>query len=626
MPAPAIQFHPIRRLTRWWRRATLRRSGFAPFSGVYVGLFGIVILWSGVLYTLAVQRDQALRGAIQNVTNLSRAFEEHVVRSIKAVDQTLLYVRDSYAKDPTGFDISAWTKNTQFLTDLTFQISLIDKSGILIGSNLTSGGNRLDLSDREHFRVQRDSAGDELFISKPVLGRASKKWSIQMTRKVIAADGSFAGVAVVSLDPQYLSRFYDSVDLGSNGVITLVGIDGIVRARAAADDTAIGQALSGSRLMADFARATAGTYETVSAVDGVARVHAYRAVRLYPLIVTVGIAEQDVLAGYEANRRLFLILATVLTVLQLVIMAVIIRHQTRLQRARDELRASEARFAQKSTLLEAAVENMSQGITMVDAERRIQVYNHRAVAMLGLPEDLVADHPLFDDVLRWQWEHGEFGNDGGNVETWLRDSLRAGGISGDSQSYERTRPDGRVLEVRSTPIEGGGMVRTFTDITERKQTEAVLRAARDAADRAARAKSEFLAMMSHEIRSPMNGVLGIIELLRDTELEAGQMHMVDLVHKSAASLLGILNDVLDFSKIEAGAVAMVAEPTAIRDLVRTLVETTGLAATSKGLQLACQLAEDVPDWISPSIPCGCTRSSATCSAMRSNSPRPAPSR
>ena len=597
MPVMFLQFRPIRQLIRWWRQAGLRRSGVAPYSGVFLGLFGIVFLWSGVLYTLAVEREQLLQGAIQNVTNLSSTFEEQIIRSIKAVDQTLIYARDSYAKDPAGFDISAWTRNTQFLTDLTFQISLVDKSGILIGSNLAAAGNHMDPGDREHFRVQRDSARDELYISKPVFGRASNKWSIQLTRKIIAADGSFGGVVVVSLDPRYLSRFYDSVNLGSDGVVTLAGSDGIVRARVAAGDTTIGQSLAGSRLFAEFARAASGSYETVSAVDGVARIYAYRGVRLYPLLVAVGIAERDVMAGYEANRRSYFMLATVLTALLFVVVAVIIRHQAGLQRAREELRASEARFAQKSTLLEAAVENMSQGITMVDADRHIQVYNRRAVEMLALPEELIAKRPLFDDVLRWQWEHGEFGTDGGDVETWLRDFLLTGGISSEAQSYERARPNGRVLEVRSTPLEGGGVVRTFTDITERKETEAVLRAARDEADRATRAKSEFLAMMSHEIRSPMNGVLGIIELLRDTKLEPGQMHMVDLVHQSASSLLGILNDVLDLSKIEAGAFALAPEPTAVRDLVQTLIETTALAATGKGLLLSCDLAEDVPDWI-----------------------------
>src|SRR6185369_9796249 len=159
---------------------------------------------------------------------------------------------------------------------LAFQISLVDKNGILIASNLAVAGSRIDVSDREHFRVHRDSPRDELFVSKPVFGRASNKWAIQLTRKLTAADGTFDGVIVVSLDPQYLSRFYDSVDLGRSGVVTLTGTDGIVRARAAAGDTSIGQSLVGGRLFTEYAKARIGTFGAASVIDNIRRIFSYR--------------------------------------------------------------------------------------------------------------------------------------------------------------------------------------------------------------------------------------------------------------------------------------------------------------------------------------------------------------
>ncbi|HEV2678355.1 MAG TPA: ATP-binding protein [Aliidongia sp.] len=571
--------------------------GVPPLGGALLGFCAIVGLWIGIFHSLQVEREQALFGAAQNTSNLSRAFEEHIVRSIKAIDQTLLYARDSYAKAPSEFDIAAWAKNIQFLTDLTFQVSLIDKDGIFRGSNLAPATERVDLSDREHFRVQRDRLGDELFISKPVLGRVSSKWSIQMTRKIIAPDGSFDGVFVISLDPQYLSRFYDSVDIGSKGAVALVGTDGIVRARAAAGGAGIGQAILGASLLKAYAVAPAGTYQAVSAIDGIDRVYSYRGVRAYPLIVSVGIAEQEVMAGYVADRRLYFVMGTLLTILLLIVMAIIVRREAGLLNTREKLRASEARYAQKSRLLEATLENMSQGIMMIDADRRVQVCNRRAVEKLGLPPDLMATHPLFDEVLRWQWEQGEFETEGADVDAWLRDFVLTGGISDQPHTYERTRKNGVVLEFRSSPMQDGGMVRTYTDVTQRKETERVLRMARDEADRAARAKSEFLAMMSHEIRSPMNGLLGIIELLGDTKLETEQAHMVELAEESTATLLGIVNDILDLSKIEAGAVALAPEPIAIHEFMRTLIKPFGLSAARKDLDLQNELEAAAPDWI-----------------------------
>ncbi|HYM03521.1 MAG TPA: PAS domain S-box protein, partial [Stellaceae bacterium] len=257
---------------------------------------------------------------------------------------------------------------------------------------------------------------------------------------------------------------------------------------------------------------------------------------------------------------------------------------------------SEARLNQKSALLELTLEHMSQGITMIDAQGRVQVTNRRARELLELPEDLLADHPSFEKVLEWQWRHGEFGAPGdGDFEAWRRSFGKIGGISDRPISYERCRPNGIMLEIRGVPIEQGGVVRTYTDITQRKKTEEALRAARDDADRAARAKTDFLAMMSHEIRSPMNALLGVIELLHETSLEPDQKHMVDLVHGSASSLMGVLNDVLNFSKIEAGAMDVTPVPTRLRPLIEAAVAPLAITAATKGLTLDARFAPEIPD-------------------------------
>lgn len=375
----------------------------------------------------------------------------------------------------------------------------------------------------------------------------------------------------------------------------LVGLDGIVRARAALGDELIGQSVADAKLLASYAQNRAGSFQNTSPIDGVNRIYSYREVKGFPLLVAVGLADDEVLAAYQASRTSYLEMGAVLSVLLIAISALIAFHQRGLQKTRELLRAGEAEFAQKSKLLELTLENINQGILMVDADRNVQVCNRRAIELLGLPEDLPARHPGFEEVLRWQWKAGEFGQDGRSVDEWLRGFVLAGGISETQQSYERRRPDGTVLAVRSIPLADGGMVRTYTDITARKQTEEELRAARDASDRAAKAKADFLAMMSYEIRSPMSGVLGVIELVRETPLRPDQAQMIEMVHASASSLLGVLNDVLDFSKIEVGAIAVTATPTAIRPLVGSVIEPMALTAAAKGLVLGHRVAPDVPE-------------------------------
>jgi len=219
-----------------------------PYGSVLLALSAVLLIWLGGFYFANRERSDAEKAAWHNATNLSRAFEEQIIRSVRAADQTLLYVRDSYSRNPTDFDISLWARNSQFLSDFNFQVSVIGSNGRMIASNIAGSEPGVDLSDREHFKIHLTHDTDELFISKPILGRISNKWSIQLTRRITMADGSFGGVAVVSLDPDYLSQFYRSIDIGRDGVVALIGMDGIVRARASRGASNIGESLNSSSL------------------------------------------------------------------------------------------------------------------------------------------------------------------------------------------------------------------------------------------------------------------------------------------------------------------------------------------------------------------------------------------
>ena len=122
-------------------------------------------------------------------------------------------------------------------------------------------------------------------------------------------------------------------------------------------------------------------------------------------------------------------------------------------------------------MLDVILDRMVQGVMLINRDLVVEVCNRRAIELLELPPDLMARRPRFIEVLEYQWSTNEFAN----TPEELKAFVRQGGIMQQPQCYERVRPNGRVIEIQSVPLEEGGVLRTYMDVTERRRADERMR-------------------------------------------------------------------------------------------------------------------------------------------------------
>lgn len=255
---------------------------------------------------------------------------------------------------------------------------------------------------------------------------------------------------------------------------------------------------------------------------------------------------------------------------------------------------AEAEAMRRAAMLDTMLEHIRHGICLFDADRRVVAANRVAAQLLGHPPELLQPGRTQEELVQALLERGEFGP-GAAGEAAARDHLtRDRSIS---SIHWRTRPDGRVLEVRSDPTPDGGFVVTYTDVTEQKQAEAALRQAAAEAEAASRAKSQFLATMSHELRTPLNAVIGFSEAMMHETARPDAKRIEEYagaINEAGRHLLSLINDILDVARIEAGRMDLAEDRVDLARLAQTTLRLLDPAARTASVALELAAPADLP--------------------------------
>jgi len=437
-------------------------------SLVVILLFGI---WVAILMHLQSTREQLTENAMRDGMNLSRAFAEQVRASVLGIDLSLMSLREAWEQDQERFRDAVLRQQNYFIQEVSFQVAVIDAKGMIVYSSWAKNPASVSVVDRSYFQWHRAAREDRLFISEPVIGRVSDRLSIQFTRPIFGSDKQFRGVILMSVAPEYFSRFYTDFETHPNDLVALVRGSGEILARSPDLQQVLGVRLSGRPFLAtDTGRA--GNYWDKAQTDGIERIFSWRRVDGFDLVVIVGDAVDGVLAPYYKQRRTVLLGGVFASVL-LAIFTLILLMGMRLRARTDiALQSSEER----NRLRVAALEAVGNAVVVTNANAEIEWVNRAFEDLTGYRREEAFGHrpaELVSSGLQPQEYYDEMWQTILDGRTWRGELVNR-------------RKDGSLYdeELVIAPVKSAlGTITHFVgvkqDISERKRNEQALQQSHD---------------------------------------------------------------------------------------------------------------------------------------------------
>lgn len=369
---------------------------------IAIGIVIINLIVFGLAgYSIFASKNHYENQATKETENLVRSLEFSISGILENIDLALWAEKAEAQRQIVGGGIKksefdAHIANTLKRIPEMANLRMADAKGDIVYGVEAGSGPIANVADRDYFTFLRDNPNSELFISKPVLGRISKKWILIIARRVNNPDGTFAGVIHGNIPISIIQKQFESYDLGKHGMITLRDKDLSIIVRYPETDNSTPGKQSITKEFAEKINAGhfTGSYKVASKVDGIKRVISYRKLDGYPLYVNCGIAAQDYLAAWYKELQKQLIMVFLFTLCTLAGARFILNSLKQKQKVLDDLNAVrnelEYRVAERTNELQATNEDLLEQRYQLQEEiaRRQEIQEELAKKNIQLEREI----------------------------------------------------------------------------------------------------------------------------------------------------------------------------------------------------------------------------------------------
>jgi PAS domain S-box-containing protein len=541
-----------------------------PYGGKGLAIFGLVLIaifWIGASQRSYAELAEAESSEFSKNANLALAVDVQTNQLLIGIDQFLLLIKDQHEGATERLPLRRLVGPVFSSHSAITFIGVTDERGDVAES--LHEFVPTNVGDRGFFRAHQQSDTNKLLISEPVLGRISGRWAITLTRRINKPDKSFAGIAAISIEPRYLTQLFETTALGPADVISLVLTNGITLARRRGNAISFGEDISQSRLIAEQKARPIGTYIGPGGVDSQLRVFAYRTMRDYPVIATVGTLEGDAFAAVRQRGRGYFAIALLLTVLVSGGCIVGIKLLSRNEHASQTLR-------EQASLLDMA----QDAILVTDLQRHLTYWNKSAERLYGWAADEVVGKAVTELFY-------PTGNDQ-ELRQAFQDVLDRGEWTGELQpqtkSGRKVTIESRWTLVRDGSGKGRSILLINTDVTDRRQLEQQFYRAQ---------RLESIGTLAGGIAHDLNNVLAPIILgmgmLRDRLTDDDSREILSTITASAHRGAEMVAQVLSFARGQEGRRTDIAPGDLVGEVVRIARDTL-----PKNIEIITDVAPGLP--------------------------------